>query len=126
MSAIRCKDTAPEIVVRRIVHAMGFRFRLHVRALVGTPDMVFVSRRRIINVHGCFWHQHSCRRGRSEPKTNVEFWKRKRNRNVERDRQTRSELRRAGWKVLDVWECQTRNRLTLEKRLRRFLTAEKR
>ena len=121
MAAIRGKDTAPELVVRRLVHAMGFRFRLHVRTLAGTPDIVLVARRKIINIHGCFWHQHSCRRGRSEPKTNADFWKRKRDCTVARDRQARWELRKAGWKILEVWECQIRDLHVLEQRLRRFV-----
>jgi DNA mismatch endonuclease (patch repair protein) len=121
MSAIRSKDTTPEIVVRRIVHSMGFRFRLHVRALIGTPDIVLPRHRKIINVHGCFWHQHSCRRGRSAPKTNAEFWKTKRQRNSLRDREVRCKLRQEGWKLIDIWECQTHNRTELARRLRRFL-----
>lgn len=122
MSRIRGKDTKPEMSVRRLVHAMGFRYRLHQRDLPGTPDLVFASRRRIINVHGCFWHMHSCRFGMVRPSTNPEFWEDKRRATVNRDRRNLSLLRSAGWSVLTIWECEVGKR-TLERRLRKFLDA---
>jgi len=107
MAAVRSKDTAPEMTVRRMVHALGFRYRLHVRALPGTPDMVFPRLRKIINVSGCFWHMHGCGRCRI-PKSRRRYWVAKLNRNAARDKTNQHLLRRAGWRVLVVWECQTR------------------
>jgi DNA mismatch endonuclease, patch repair protein len=108
MSRIRKTNTKPEMVVRRLVHGMGFRFRLHRRGLPGTPDLVFPTLRKVIFVHGCFWHQHSCRLGAKQPSTNPDYWLPKLARNVERDHQARMALVKAGWKVLVIWECQTR------------------
>ncbi len=121
MSHIRGKDTKPEMVVRSIAHRMGFRFRLHVRGLPGTPDLVFPSRHKIILVHGCFWHMHHCRYGRVTPQTNRAFWERKRTGTVERDQRNSRMLREAGWDVLEVWECQTRQVDDLARRLETFL-----
>ena len=108
MSRIRAKDTRPELVVRSLVHQMGYRFRLHRKDLPGKPDLVLPGHRKVIFVHGCFWHMHRCRYGRVTPKTNAEFWQQKRMGNVERDRRNVRELRRAGWSVLVVWECWTK------------------
>jgi len=123
MARIRSRDTRPELVVRRLVHSMGFRFRLHRQDLPGRPDLVFPSRRKVIFVHGCFWHRHSCRRGKSLPTTRVEFWTRKFEANRQRDDKVRRELRRDGWEVLVVWECQatSSNLQRLANRIRRFL-----
>lgn len=123
MSAIRGKDTKPEMIVRRIAHRLGFRFRLHRRHLPGVPDLVFPRLRRIINVHGCYWHMHTCRWGCVTPKTNAEFWQTKRKGNVERDKRNLRELARLGWKVLTVWECETRDTERLTARLQRFLSS---
>jgi DNA mismatch endonuclease (patch repair protein) len=121
MSRIRAKDTKPEIVVRRIVHCMGYRFRLHQRELPGSPDIVLPRHRKVIFVHGCFWHKHYCRYGRVRPATNKEFWEKKRRGNVDRDRRTTKALKRMGWNVLVVWECWIRDMPKLERRLRDFL-----
>lgn len=121
MSRVRGRDTSPEMAVRRAVFAAGYRFRLHVRELPGCPDLVFAGRRKVILVHGCFWHRHTCRRGRSLPTSHVAFWRRKLEGNRTRDSRTRRELRRLGWRVLVVWECQTRDLEKLTARLRRFL-----
>ena len=121
MSRIRSTNSKPEIVVRRLVHAMGFRFRLHRRDLPGSPDIVLPRHRRAIFVHGCWWHRHSCRYGRPKAKTNADYWNGKLERNVERDRRSLQRLRRAGWRVLVVWECQTRDTHRLGRRLTRFL-----
>ncbi|MEZ6123351.1 MAG: DNA mismatch endonuclease Vsr [Planctomycetaceae bacterium] len=122
MSRIRAKDTRPELIVRSIVHRMGYRFRLHRRDLAGKPDLVLPRHNSIIFVHGCFWHMHSCRFGRVAPKTNAEFWQTKRSGNVHRDRRNLRELRKAGWKVLVVWECWTKGDLNkLAAKLERFL-----
>lgn len=106
MSLVRSEDTTPELFVRRLVHRMGYRFRLHRRDLPGCPDMVFPSRRKVIFVHGCFWHQHRCKRGRRIPKSNNAYWRSKLGRNVERDRKNQRRLRTMGWDVLVLWECQ--------------------
>jgi DNA mismatch endonuclease (patch repair protein) len=121
MAAIRSKNTRPEMFVRAIAHQLGYRYRLHVRSLPGAPDLVFPRLRKIINVHGCYWHMHKCRFGSVVPKTNADFWQTKRQGNVERDRRTLSALRRAGWRVLVVWECETKDSARLTKKLCRFL-----
>lgn len=125
MGRVRGKDTSPERVVRRLAHAMGCRFRLHRRDLPGCPDLVFPSKRKVVLVHGCYWHRHTCRRGRSTPRTNSAFWLAKFADNVKRDRLNKRALRRLGWETLVVWECETRPsaRDDLAKKLRRFLEA---
>ena len=120
MSQIRGKDTKPEQIVRQLVHRMGFRFRKH-GPLPGRPDVVLTRHRKLILVHGCYWHLHNCRYGRVTPKTNTEFWQSKREGNRQRDRRTMRTLKRLGWKVLVVWECQTRDTEKLKTRLGLFL-----
>ena len=121
MSRIRGKDTKPEMVVRRLVHAMGYRFRLHRRDLPACPDLVFVGRQKVIFVHGCFWHRHRCRYGKPMPSTRREFWQKKLEGNRARDSRNRRALRRLGWGVLVVWECQTRPG-KIEKLMQRIVT----
>ena len=122
MSQIRSRDTKPEMIVRSLVHQMGFRFRLHVKGLPGTPDLVLASRKKLIFVHGCFWHMHRCRCGKVTPATNSEFWKSKRSQNVLRDRRNRRRLKTAGWSVLVIWECWTKDiEEKLLPRLKEFL-----
>jgi len=123
MRKVRGKDTTPELVVRSLVHRMGYRFRLHRKDLPGSPDLVLPRRDKVIFVHGCFWHRHRCRRGRSMPASRVDYWTRKFERNVARDRRNRRKLRRMGYDVLVVWECQTTptRRAWLIARLRAFL-----
>ncbi|MBM2575366.1 DNA mismatch endonuclease Vsr [Jannaschia sp. Os4] len=120
MGRIKGKDTKPELLVRRTAHALGYRFRLHRKDLPGRPDLVFPRLRKIIFVHGCFWHSHDCPRG-TIPKTNIDFWKAKLARNVERDRQAVSLLETAGWAVLVVWQCETKDQRALAERLMAFL-----
>lgn len=126
MSQIRSKGTIPEIAVRRITHSLGYRYRLHRKQLPGTPDLVFVRTRKVIFVNGCFWHRHICRFGQSMPVSNQQFWLKKFDGNVARDQRVRSELRRLGWKILTVWECQIKadklDRLT--ERISNFLDAD--
>ena len=110
MSRIRSKDTTPEMIVRRLVHAAGFRYRLHAGDLPGRPDLVFPRLRKAIFVHGCFWHRHRCKNGQVVPATRTAFWRAKFEANVTRDRKARRQLRGAGWDVLVVWECATRTR----------------
>lgn len=111
MRCVRAEDTSPELAVRHFIHSLGFRYRLHVRSLPGTPDLVFPSRRKIIFIHGCFWHGHACRAGRKSPRSNVLYWTRKLKRNRDRDCRVQAQLKRLGWKVLKIWECQIRGDL---------------
>lgn len=121
MRAIKSKGTKPEMAVRKLVHALGYRYRLHRRDLPGNPDLVFVGRRKAIFVHGCFWHQHpDCREGRP-PRSNSAYWTPKLARNVERDRLNEAELIEAGWSVLTIWECQTSDRAAMANLIRKFL-----
>jgi DNA mismatch endonuclease (patch repair protein) len=121
MAGIRGKDTKPEIVVRRLLYKMGYRFRLHRKDLPGTPDIVFPGRKALIFVLGCFWHQHAGCQFAAVPATRRPFWENKLAGNVSRDRRVVAALRRAGWRVAIIWECQTRRALVMENRLRRFL-----
>jgi DNA mismatch endonuclease, patch repair protein len=120
MQAVKSKDTGPEMTVRRLLHARGFRYRLHRKDLPGCPDLVFPSRRKVIFVHGCFWHGHDCARGARVPKTNVEYWTAKIGRNRSRDATAVKQLRRDGWGVLVLWECKL-NQRDLLKRVESFL-----
>jgi DNA mismatch endonuclease (patch repair protein) len=121
MSAIRGRGTKPEMLVRRIAHRLGYRFRLHGRDLPGTPDLVFPRLRKIVFVHGCYWHMHLCRLGRVTPKTNAKFWQAKRTSAVVRDRHALRRLRALGWRVLIVWECETKDADSVRNLLMRFL-----
>lgn len=109
MAAIGPRNTKPEILVRRALHAAGLRFRLHRRDLPGSPDIVLPKYRTAIFVHGCFWHRHQGCRFATNPSTNAEFWQKKFRANVQRDRRKRRLLRRAGWHVMTIWECQVRS-----------------
>lgn len=121
MSAIRGRNTAPERSVRSLVHSMGYRYRLHANDLPGKPDLVFRSRRKVIFVHGCFWHRHECPQGQVRCQTNAGFWQRKFEENVRRDGRILDELRARGWDVLVVWECWLRDPERLRLRILRFL-----
>lgn len=121
MSRVRNKDSKVEIRVRSIVHRMGYRFRLHGRGIPGRPDMVFRSKRKVIFVHGCFWHRHSgCKLARM-PKSRLEFWKPKLEGNKARDRKTQRELRTKGWDYLVVWECEVGDEKAVRKKVGDFL-----
>ncbi len=120
MSRVRDKDTSPERRVRSIAHGLGYRYRLHRNDLPGNPDIVFPSRKKMIFVHGCFWHGHNCRRGRRIPKANAEYWIEKIRRNVERDALNQAKLASLGWDVLVIWECETRDPESLSNSIRRF------
>ncbi len=123
MSLVRDRDTKPEMRVRRLVHRLGYRYRLHRRDLPGTPDLVFGPKRKIIFVHGCFWHRHpdpNCPFARV-PKSKLDFWLPKLEGNRARDARNNEELSQMGWDVLEVWECQTKNMIELEKKIREFL-----
>jgi DNA mismatch endonuclease (patch repair protein) len=121
MSKIRSKNSAPEMLVRRLVFKLGYRYRLHAAKLPGKPDLVFPSRKKAIFVHGCFWHQHpQCREGRA-PGSNTGYWTPKLQRNVQRDDQAQKALRAAGWDSLVIWECETTDGQTLQEKLEAFL-----
>ncbi len=123
MARIRSDNTRPEMVVRRLAHAMGYRFRLHRRDLPGKPDLVFPRRKKVVFVHGCFWHQHpGCREGRV-PGTNRAYWEPKLARNVARDAVAQSALIGLGWSVKVIWECEAVNLDALAVELRGFLDA---
>lgn len=121
MRAVKSRDTKPEMGVRRILHRSGYRYRLHREDLPGKPDIVFGPRRKVIFVHGCFWHGHSCKRGSRLPKTNTEYWKAKIVRNVERHSAQITELFDNGWAALTVWECELSDQEALLQRLKKFL-----
>ena len=121
MSRIRGRDTGPELVVRRTAHKLGFRFRLYRKDLPGTPDLVFPKHRLAVFVHGCYWHRHSGCRFAYSPKSRVEFWTKKFKQNVARDSRNQTALRDLGWRVLVIWECETRNIKIVEDRLREWL-----
>lgn len=120
MSLIRSKNTEPELFVRRVVHALGYRFRLHVRSLPGTPDVVLPRLRKIIEVRGCFWHMHNCGQGHV-PMSRQSYWSPKLEGNKVRDRESLIALKRLGWTVLVVWECETTDFKRLTARLNHFL-----
>lgn len=121
MARVRGKDTIPERIVRRALTDLGVRYRLNGRGILGKPDIVFKGRRRVIFVHGCFWHQHAkCRRAK-RPATRAEFWTRKLDGNVLRDKRTVRLLKAQGWRVLVLWECQLSNATALRKKLSNFL-----
>lgn len=123
MSKIRAINTKPEMQVRRLVHGAGFRYVLHDKRLPGKPDLVFPGRRKVVFVHGCFWHKHSCKVGQRDPKANAEFWAEKRQRNAARDAQQTERLQSLGWQVHVVWECELKDAEMLLIRLTTFLNS---
>lgn len=123
MARIRSQDTKPELAVRRLLHSLGYRYTLQNHKMPGRPDILFTARRKIIFVHGCFWHQHdrgSCEANR-KPKSNTEYWSPKLDRNVARDREHQKTLRCEGWELLVVWECETSDIDALRRRLTDFV-----
>lgn len=121
MSNVRVRDTKPEIVVRRILHRSGYRFRLHRRDLPGRPDIILPKYKTVIFVHGCFWHQHEGCSKAQRPKSNWEFWNSKLDANIARDRRNQSDLEKLGWRVLVVWECEASRTGDLSEKLSRGL-----
>lgn len=121
MSRIRSKDTKPEMQLRRIVYAMGYRYRLHVKSLPGCPDLAFTSRRKALFLHGCFWHQHQGCKEAHQPKSRLSYWGPKLARNVKRDRDAEQQLRRMGWATLTIWACEIDDERRIERRLHEFL-----
>jgi len=121
MAQVKSGDTGPEIRVRSMLHGLGFRFRLHRKDLPGKPDIVFPGRRKVVFVHGCFWHGHKgCRRS-TRPSSNQGFWTMRLDSNIRRDKRDRQRLRRLGWRVFVVWECELKDEQRLRRRLRQFL-----
>jgi len=121
MRAVRSRDTKPEMAVRHMAYAMGFRYRLHRKELPGKPDLVFIGKRKAVFVHGCFWHGHGCPRGARTPKENREYWVAKISRNMERDKSVATALDDLGWRSMVVWECELRDQAAVAARLRDFL-----
>ncbi|RWP70764.1 DNA mismatch endonuclease Vsr [Mesorhizobium sp.] len=124
MSRVRKTNTKPELIVRQIAHRLGYRFRLYRKDLPGNPDLTFTRLKKVIFVHGCFWHRHDCRLGGRLPTTRPEYWIPKLERNVERDRLAEVELRRLGWDILVVWECETRDGVLLADKIATFLNSK--
>ena len=122
MSRIRSKDTTPEKMVRSFLHKNGFRFRLHVKELPGKPDIVLPKYKTVIEVRGCYWHRHNCKKGQSCPSSNVEFWQRKFESNVIRDQYTEYRLKKLGWNVIIVWECEVDTKVLQENILEKIIS----
>ncbi len=125
MAKIRAKNTAPEMMVRRLVYSMGFRYRLHVSRLPGKPDLVFPRLKKIIDVRGCFWHQHRGCIDSHVPKSRQEYWAPKLKMNCQRDRNNRRKLRAQGWVVLTIWECELRDLPKVKKQIKTFFRSRK-
>ena len=121
MRAVRSRDTRPELIVRKTLRALRIGYRLHGADLPGKPDLVFKGRKKVIFVHGCYWHGHACKRGARVPKTNRDYWIGKISRNRARDQDTLRQLEAKGWRHLTIWECELKEQSALEDRLKRFL-----
>ncbi len=124
MAAVHAKDTGPELALRRLVHGMGHRYRLHAKELPGRPDLVFRPLKKVIFVHGCFWHRHDACRYATTPKSRTVFWHAKFAANVARDRRNVRDLKKAGWRVLTIWQCQLKNPNKVAKRTHEFLKSD--
>lgn len=122
MRSVKTRDTGPEMAVRRLLHALGYRYRLHTAKLPGRPDLVFPGRKKVIFVHGCFWHGHDCAKGRL-PKSRLDYWGPKIERNTVRDSAVLENLRESGWKTMVVWQCECKDMPSLQRRLTKFLDA---
>lgn len=120
MSLVKNKDTKPEMIVRKLVHGLGYRYRLHDKKLPGKPDLVFKSKQKVIFVHGCFWHLHDCKNYKL-PKSRIDFWHEKLKANAERDVINKRKLRALGYDVLEIWECEIKNTENLKDRIIKFL-----
>ncbi len=125
MRRVKSRDTKPELELRRLVWALGHRYRKNRHNVVGHPDLAFIGRKRAIFLHGCFWHRHDCASGRRAPKSKTAFWSAKFERNVRRDEQVMDRLRATGWRALVIWECELRDRSGVERRIKKFLDAKR-
>ncbi len=123
MRAVKARNTAPEMTVRRLIHRMGYRFRLHRKDLPGKPDLVFPRLKKAIFVNGCFWHGHDCARGARAPKAHAEYWRTKIARTRQRDASHIADLRAAGWRTAVIWECDLKNMEQVQREIERFLEA---
>lgn len=124
MRRIRSKDTGPELAVRKLLRSLGFSgYRIHRKDLPGKPDVAFIGRKKVVMIHGCFWHGHDCKEGLRRPKSNLDYWLPKIEHNRQRDAQHLAELIRLGWSVLTVWECELRDTVALTARLAAFMGA---
>ena len=123
MRRVKSRDTKPELKLRRIVWALGYRYRKNRRDVIGHPDLAFMGRKRAIFIHGCFWHRHDCPSGQRTPKSRRDFWDAKFKRNIERDALVKEQLQAAGWRALVIWECELSDRPGIERRIRKFLDA---
>lgn len=121
MRQVHSKGTKTELIVRRIIHSMGYRYRLHSSKLPGCPDLVFSSRKKVIFVHGCFWHQHDCKRGNRIPSSRRDYWLPKLERNKQRDSENQQKLKDCGWDVLVIWECELKDQTALPNHIMQFL-----
>jgi DNA mismatch endonuclease (patch repair protein) len=121
MQSVKSEDTKPEIKIRRLVFSLGYRYRLHRKDLPGKPDMVFPVRKKIIFIHGCFWHGHNCRSGQNQPKTNKKYWRGKITKNMDRDLKNVEKLQKMGWNILTIWECEIRDEKRIKILASRFL-----
>lgn len=121
MAKVKGKNTKPELTVRRLIYGAGYRYRLHYKKLPGSPDIVFKSKKKVIFIHGCFWHSHECRKN-SVPKSRSDFWKSKFERNKERDIENVDKLKALGWSILVIWECEV-NKTTINDKIFSFLTS---
>jgi len=124
MAAVKSQDTGPELALRRLLHRLGYRYRLHGESLPGKPDLVFPSKQKVLFVHGCFWHRHERCRYSTTPKSRISFWTEKFERNMERDRSNIRDLKVLGWRSLVVWQCQLKVPERAIKRVVRFLEKE--
>ncbi|MYC32951.1 MAG: DNA mismatch endonuclease Vsr [Chloroflexi bacterium] len=122
MRRVRARSSRAELMVRQLTHRMGYRYRLHRRDLPGRPDLVFAKSRKVIFVHGCFWHGHSCRSGQNRPKSNTAYWEPKLTRNMARDVENLADLARMGWQALVVWECELRDVEQIREKIKLFLS----
>lgn len=120
MSKVRGKNTKPELAIRKLLSSLGYRYRLHYKKLPGRPDIALVGRKKAIFINGCFWHGHSCKRG-ALPTSNAEFWQKKISGNASRDKKNRAAIRKMGWSVLTVWECELQSPERITARLLAFL-----
>jgi DNA mismatch endonuclease (patch repair protein) len=121
MGKVRSKNTKPEMIVRKLVFGFGYRYRLHTKELPGRPDLVFRGRRKLIFVHGCFWHGHDCTSGTNRPKSNTDYWQEKLNKNKLRDESDKKTLEKMGWDILVVWECELKNLQSVSQKIKSFL-----
>ena len=121
MSRIKSKNTKPEILIRKLLHNIGYRYRIHIKNITGKPDLTFTRRKKVIFVHGCFWHRHKNCKFSTCPKTNIEFWNEKFEKNIKRDRKVQLELNKQGWKHLVIWECELKHLEKIKTKILNFL-----